>query len=424
MNKQITSNPAVQENILSNLQNPAALEKLYRADKSAFRLGFNALMPGLGNNPVAAFWQARLTAGRDEINWGSGRDLIRLILVCLLAGLIARIPFMLNLEEDLFYARNIGFIVFPILTAYFAWKQKMAWPKVLEVYALIVASAVFINALPKLEQSDTLVLSCIHLLLFLWSLLGYVFSQQEAQPREGRLAYLRYNGDLVVMGTLIAIAGAILVAVSLGLFNLIGFMDQEKYMEYILPFALPAVPILGTYLTQTNPQLVGRVSPVIAKIFSPLVLVMLAAYLLAIVYSGKNPYSDRDFLILFNVLLIGVMAIIFFSIAETGRNGKQASGNWILFLLALLTVMVNGIAISAILFRISSLGFTPNRTAVLGANLLMLVHLLIIIIQLYRTISGKKDLSDVRNAIAQYLPVYVSWTIVVTFLFPFIFGFR
>jgi hypothetical protein len=294
----------------------------------------------------------------------------------------------------------------------------------LEVYALIVASAVFINALPKLEQSDTLVLSCIHLLLFLWSLLGYVFSQQEAQPREGRLAYLRYNGDLVVMGTLIAIAGAILVAVSLGLFNLIGFMDQEKYMEYILPFALPAVPILGTYLTQTNPQLVGRVSPVIAKIFSPLVLVMLAAYLLAIVYSGKNPYSDRDFLILFNVLLIGVMAIIFFSIAETGRNGKQASGNWILFLLALLTVMVNGIAISAILFRISSLGFTPNRTAVLGANLLMLVHLLIIIIQLYRTISGKKDLSDVRNAIAQYLPVYVSWTIVVTFLFPFIFGFR
>ncbi|WP_439882026.1 hypothetical protein ACSX1A_02465 [Pontibacter sp. MBLB2868] len=51
-----------------------------------------------------------------------------------------------------------------------------------------------------------------------------------------------------------------------------------------------------------HPDLVNKVSPVIARIFSPLVLVMLVIYLFAILYSGKNPYSDREFLIIFNLL--------------------------------------------------------------------------------------------------------------------------
>jgi hypothetical protein len=44
---------------------------------------------------------------------------------------------------------------------------------------------------------------------------------------------------------------------------------------------LAAVPLVATFLTQTNPQLVSKVSPVIARIFSPIVLVMLVIYLFA-----------------------------------------------------------------------------------------------------------------------------------------------
>ncbi len=99
------------------------------------------------------------------------------------------------------------------------------------------------------------------------------------------------------MTTLILIAGAILTGVTIGLFSLIGFKIEKFYFDYVVIFGLPAAPILGTYLIETNPQLVGKVSPVIAKIFSPLVLVMLVVYLIAIIYSGKDPYNDREFLL-------------------------------------------------------------------------------------------------------------------------------
>ena len=189
-------------------------------------------------------------------------------------------------------------------------------------------------------------------------------------------------------------------------------------------FGLPAAPILGTYLTQTNPQLVGKVSLVIAKIFSPLVLVMLVIYLAAMVYSGKDPYNDREFLLIFNALLVGVMAIIFFSVAEASKTTKSQTEVWVLFLLSVVTVIVNGIALSAILFRISEWGITPNRAAVLGGNVLILINLFIVTVQLFRVLSKKIDITGVGKSIAFYLPIYFVWTIIVTFLFPFIFGFK
>lgn len=215
-----------------------------------------------------------------------------------------------------------------------------------------------------------------------------------------------------------------MTGITIGLFSLIGFNIEKFYFDYFGIFGLAAAPIVGTYLTQTNPQLVGKVSPVIAKIFSPLVLVMLVIYLVAIVYSGKDPYNDREFLLMFNALLIGVMAIIFFSVAETSKSMKSGAEVWVLLLLSVVTVLVNGIALSAILFRIAEMGITPNRAAVLGGNVLILINLLLVTARLFRVISKKVDISEVGRAIAFYLPVYFVWTIIVTFIFPLIFGFK
>jgi hypothetical protein len=147
-------------------------------------------------------------------------------------------------------------------------------------------------------------------------------------------------------------------------------------------------------------------------------------YLIAILFSGKNLYNDRDFLMLFNGLLIGVIAIILFSVSTTiNQNISQVSGI-ILFALSVVTVIVSGMALSAILFRISTMGITPNRLAVVGANLLMLTNLSWISFQLFRTVFKKTDISSVENAIAFFIPLYILWTIIVSFIFPFLFNFR
>ena len=413
----------MKDEIISNLGNPAQLEKLYRADKTAFKRAFNALYPELKDNKLK-FWNERLNFAREEISWGTSKDLVFVIIASLLAGLIAKLPDLLTINEDFFYPRNIGFIIFPALMAYFAWKNKLSTGKIAFIVGATLVGLVFINSLPDIKQSDTLILSCLHLLLFLWSILGFAFVGEKRNNDEKRLSFLKYNGDLLVITALILIAGAILTGITIGLFSLIGFNIEEFYFENIVVFGLPAAPILGTYLTQTNPQLVGKVSPVIAKIFSPLVLVMLVIYLVAIVYSGKDPYNDREFLLIFNALLIGVMAIIFFSVAETSKTNKSQPEIWVLFLLSVVTVIVNGIALSAILFRISEWGITPNRAAVLGGNVLILINLLLVTAQLFRVLSKKANITGVGKAISFYLPIYFLWTIIVTFIFPLIFGFK
>lgn len=414
----------MKDQILTHINNPGQLEKIYRTNKLTFKKEFNKLYPQLKGNLPADFWHERLNYENDEISWGTRNELLFVITASLIAGLIAKFPAFFNINEEFFYPRNIGFIIFPCLSAYFAWKNKLSTTKIAGIAGAILIGLIFINSFPDLKKSDTLILSCIHLILFLWSILGFAYVGETRNNGDKRLGYLKYNGDLIVMTTLILIAGGIMTGVTIGLFTLIGINIREFYFTNIAVFGLPAAPIIGTYLTQTNPQLVGKVSPVIAKLFSPLVLIMLVIYLVAIVYSGKDPYNDREFLLIFNALLIGVMAIIFFSVAETSKTSENLAAVWVLFLLSTVTIIVNSVALSAIIFRISEWGFTPNRTAVLGGNILILINLLIVTVQLFRVISKKALIIEVGKSIAFYLPIYVIWTIIVVFIFPFIFGFK
>lgn len=282
---------------------------------------------------------------------------------------------------------------------------------------------IYINVLPE-NKSDTTILACIHLPLFLWAVLGFTFVSDKLKDYKIRLDFLRFNGDLVVMTGIILIAGMLLTIITLGLFSLIKIHIENFYFEYVVVFGLAASPIIGTYLVRLNPQLVNKVSPVIAKVFTPLVLITLIVYLFAIIYSGKDPYRDRDFLIIFNMLLIGVMAIILFSVAETTKKNKSKIATVMLLLLSIVTIVVNGIALSAIVFRISEWGITPNRLAVLGSNFLILINLLFVAYRLFKASRNIQEIENVEKIIAYFLPVYSIWTIFVIFVFPLIFSFR
>ncbi|HEX7357316.1 MAG TPA: hypothetical protein VF270_06390 [Ignavibacteriaceae bacterium] len=414
----------MKEQILNNLNNPSQLEKLFRENKSTFKQEFNSLYPEIKGDITAQIWYERLNYEKEEIFWGSKNELTLVLIVSLIAGVIAKLPQLIGINPEYFYPRNIGFVIFPLLTVYFAWKQKIHTKRLIFVLFIILFSVLFINFLPYSNQSDTLILACIHLPLFLWALLGFTFLGEDFKNNQRRLDFLRYNGDLVVMTTIILMAGGILSGITIGLFRLIDIQLNELYFQYVGIFGLAASPIVATYLVQTNPQLVNKVSPVIAKIFTPLVLVTLLIYLIAFIYTGKDPYNDREFLLIFNMLLIGVMAIIFFSIAETSKNSGSKINLLMLLGLSVITIIINGIALSAILYRLSEWGITPNRLAVLGSNILMLSNLLLITFNLFKAIKHGDEIEQVGNSIAFFLPVYSLWIILVTFIFPILFNFR
>jgi len=418
----------MKEEIVSNLDNPKQLEKLYRDNKTTFKRAFDLIYPEIKDKPVAQVWFERLNFENEGISWGINNELTFVVLAAFMAGFLAKIPeFIKTIDADFFYPRNIALIVFPLMTAYFLWRQKSNKKSIIISSVIILLSALYINFLPdndKSKESQTLILACIHLPLFLWTVLGFSYVGDKLKNYQHRLDYLRFNGDLIVMTTIILIAGAVLTGISLGLFSLIDVNITEFYFQYIVVWGLAASPIVGTYLVQTNPQIVNKVSPVIAKVFTPLVLVTLVVYLLAVIRTGKDPYNDRDFLIVFNLLLVGVMVIIFFSIAETSKNSATVIGTLLLLALSILTVIVNGTALSAILYRISEWGITPNRLAVLGSNILILTNLLIVTYRLFKAVKDKNQIEYVGKSIASFLPVYGLWTILVTFIFPLVFNFK
>ena len=409
--------------IVNNLDHPGQLEKLYRENKTTFKKEFNLIYPDISEKAVAQVWNERLRFENEEVSAVSGKELIFVLALCILAALIAKVPEIFPIEPEFFYTRNLAFVVLPLLTIYFAWKQQLQTKMAIVVSTGILASALYINLLPNNSNSDTLLLACIHLPIFLWAVLGFTFVGDKLNDHQRRQDFLRYNGDLVVMTTIILIAGGLLTAITLGLFQLIDLQIEEFYSQYIVISGLAASPIAGTYLVQTNPHLVNKVSPVIARVFTPLVLVTLVTYLIAVIYTGKDPYNDREFLLLFNLLLVGVMAIILFSIAETGKNTGR-TGILLLSGLSIVTIIINGIALSAILFRITEWGITPNRLAVLGANLLMLINLLLITYRLIRTIKDEHEKEKIEKCITSFLPIYVAWTMLVIFAFPLLFNFK
>lgn len=409
--------------IISLINHPRELEALYRKNKKEFKDAFNEVYVQLPDNLIAHAWNERINFEQEEVSWGTKKELLWIIIAALLAGFIAKIPAIFSVNEDYFYPRNIGFIVFPILTLYFITIRRISPRTAAWMGTLVLIAAAFINFLPFVPTNSTFILSCIHLPIFLWFILGFAYVGGEKGNIEQRLSFLKFNGDLIVMTALILIAGGIMSAITVGLFSLIGFNIEKLYFEYVGVMGAAAAPIIGTYLTQKNPHLVEKISPVIARLFSPLITIMLIVYLISIAFAAKDPYNDREFLIVFNALLIGVMAVIFFSIAEKTKSKENQSSLWILAILTAVTIIVNAIALSAIIFRLSEMGITPNRLAVLGINALILINLLILFLQFLRVLRNKTEINTIGILIARYMPLYFIWVIIVTFIFPLLFGF-
>ena len=400
--------------IITNISNPAALEQLYRSNPAAFARAFEAVYPQISSQVSAHIWRERLVV--STTSWGSMSDWVVVGIFALLAGFLMQLPDIFSISHDYYFPRNMSFIVMPGIGAYFAYKQGMSLRQLLAPLAILAASILFINLLP--EKSTTLLLTCLHIPILIWLSVGYIFAGSDPGKR---MDFLRYHGDLVVMTTVIGLAGGLFTALTINLFNLIQLKIEDFYFRYLVLSILPSVPLFATFLVRQNASLVSKISPVIARIFTPLVTITLAIFLVAIIYSGKDPYNDREFLLLFNGVLIGVMALILFSLGEATKQNASRVHQYFLFALAVLAIIDNGIALSAIGFRLMEYGITPNRLAVLGSNALVMVHMMITTQKLWSFLKGNERIEAVEKSLTSYLPFYAVWAAIVSFVFPLLF---
>lgn len=377
----------------------------------------------MGKNPV-----------RFDAKAGTGfKDVLFLIVTCLVTGFLMKLPQLFGgIPETRFYERNAGLIVLLGLSAYWFLTSKRIYVKhLIASLAIFSVSALYINLLPAVNygmdtvnHGNSITLACIHLPLFLWCVYGFIFMGFDATNLSKRMDYIKYNGDIAILSALILIAGAILTGITYGLFSAIDMHIERFYAEYILVLGVVSAPIVSTYIIQHYPTVTRKLAPIIAGIFSPLVLITLLVFLISIVVTGKDPYNDREFLLVFNLMLLGVMALIVFSVSETSLSKRQRYSVWMLLALCVVSLVIDGVALSAILYRLGEFGFTPNRTAVLGSNLLIFGNLVWVMVELFKVAFRRSAFDGVERTVSRYLPLYTAWTIIVAFGFPFIFGMK
>ena len=93
-------------------------------------------------------------------------------------------------------------------------------------------------------------------------------------------------------------------------------------------------------------------------------------------------------------------------------------------LLVITALLVDAFALWAIAARISEFGFTPNRVAALGENLILLVNLGWSAVLYARFLARRSSFGRLEHWQTAYLPVYAVWAWVVVAIFPIIFDFR
>jgi hypothetical protein len=313
----------MKDKIITALQDPMQLELLYRSNNDQFREVFNEIYPTLEKNNITDVWNIRLNyQAAEKISWGNKTEWMVMGLLCLTATFIAKMPQLFKIDEEFFYTRNIGFLAFLFISSYFIWKNRPQQKIIFSLLAVLITGAVYINLIPNGKEvlmsdptrfktySDTFILACIHLPLLLWSALGLAYMGNNFMKNEARVGFIKFNADLLIVGNVVSLAFGLLTAITIGLFAAINIEIGGFYFKWIIIAAAASSPIICAFIVQSNPKLVNRITPIIAKIFSPLVLITLLIYIPAIFISGKDPFHNRDFLMVFNILLIGVMAIV------------------------------------------------------------------------------------------------------------------
>lgn len=425
----------MKQEIIQNIKNPEALEKLYRKDKSGFIVSFSELFPEIKDSPLAQFWQIRLqgeilTEGKEEdltdtqnITPAGKFNLIYTVIAGLVCGTIFKIPQIFGINSQNFIIDNIAFTVLPALALFYLLKFEAERKRYFIIFSGVLAGVLYMNLLPWQDGSQTRILSAVHFSFIMWVVLGAAYMNFDITSRNARMQFLKRNGDTFVLSGVIICAGMLLTMLTVAMFGVIKVRIDNILGDYVVVYGLASAPLVANFMIESSPKIINKVAPFISKLFTPLMLIVMTGFLIALIFFAKDPFNNREELIVFNVLLGAIIAVVVFTFSGNSENHRSVY-NKILLLLSIEAMIINSIALSAIVYRLFSFGVSPNRIAVLGANLLLFSNLILITIKLIQFIRNKAAAENVESGMTVMLPYYAVWAVIVAVLMPVFFWFK
>ena len=235
--------------------------------------------------------------------------------------------------------------------------------------------------------------------------------------------FVRFTGEWVIYYVLIALGGGVLLLLTALILEPIGTDLPDRVVEWVLPSGAAGAVIVAAWLVESKQRVVENMAPVLTMLFTPLFAVMLTVAAATYAVSGVAGAFDRELLGVFDALLVVVLGLVLY--AMSAREPSRPAGLMDRAqLLAIASALVLDVMVlGAMVARIGDLGFTPNRSAALGLNLVLLVNLAGTACLSMRFLTGRITFHRLERWQTSYLPIFALWAATVVAVLPPLFGF-
>ena len=376
-------------------------------------------------------WKQLVMAPDADAPANTGLAEILIVLSLAVAAAVAiKVPalfgFRLSPDEELppFYARNASLFVLPLLSVYFMWKRGSDVVRGLWLVLPFAAGAVFANVFPFPKGSNTEVLTILHLPIALWLAVGFAYVRGHWFADGGRMNFVRFSGELAIYYVLIALGGGVLIGFTMMMFNAIETDAKWLVTGWLIPCGAAGAVIIGSWLVEAKQSVIENMAPVLTRLFTPLFTVLLLVFLATMAWTGSPINVKREVLIGFDLLLVLVVGLVLYAASARDPAAPPDFFDGLQLLLVVSALVVDGVALAAIAARISEFGFTPNRVAALGENLILLVNLAWSAWLYASFLRHRGSFVALERWQMAYLPVYSVWAALVVVMFPPVFGYR
>ena len=348
-------------------------------------------------------------------------DAIVAFALAVAAGVAIKVPALFGMQLDgdaSFYIRNVSVLVLPLLVGYFAWKRKLETRTIRWLAVAFVAAAVFANVYPFATLGHTERLTAIHLPIALWLAVGIAYAGTRWSQVEGRMDFIRFSGEFFIYYVLIALGGGVLTAFLMNMFLTIG-IDAEWFIQsWLIPCGAAGAVLVASWLVEAKQSVIENMAPVLTRLFTPLFAILLVTFLGTLLLTGRGINIERNMLIAFDLLLVVVLGLLLYSVSARDPGSPPGAFDVMQVVLLVSALLADMVALWAIAARITEFGFSPNRVAGLGVNVILLVNLAWSALLYIRFLRERGSFAALERWQTDYLPVYAVWAAIVVIVFP------
>jgi hypothetical protein len=330
---------------------------------------------------------------------------------------------LLNGPISPWFVRDLGLFVLPVLAAYFVVVRRTPTQRVLVLAAGVAVLAVAVNLYPFAEASASDQLIWLHLPVALWFVVGIAYAGREALSSARRMDVIRFSGEWAIYYALIALGGLVLMGLTVLVLTPIAPDLIEDLIGWIAPAGAAGAVVVAAWLVEAKKSIIENLAPVLTAIFTPLFAVMLVIAAVSYAVTGLTRDFDRDLLAVFDVLLLVVLGLVVYGISARPATRPTGVMDVIRLVAVIAAIALDILVLIAMFGRVSDLGFTVNRVAALGLNLVLLVNLIGTAWFTARLLAGRGLPVHLERWQTSYLPVFLGWVLVVILVLPPVFGF-